>query len=238
MCSNDAFCMLARLRECCTHARRSSASAALAAAIASSACVGGVSVPAGDETVDATWSEAAGGDAPTPSDERMDPPMEPDGSDADDASAVPLCVRLRDPDRPVKILDLSTEVRNGYLLLVSGDCRLDGLFPTRSADLAAWSNRLYDWNLDLWGCSDRAPNGFALIPDGVGNLTSSDAALLVDDYLMTATRALRLSSKEAAEMKRQLDQLALGAITSQSEDHPFSACDADTNADAAPGDEP
>jgi hypothetical protein len=143
-----------------------------------------------------------------------------------EAGIVPLCLRLSDPDRPVKVLDMSADVRAGYLTLVANDCRLDGLFPSQSASLAAWSNRLYDWNLDLWGCTNRAVTGFAPVPSEISDLTSADAALLIDDYLVAVTPVLRLSATEAIQMRQDLAHLSIAAITRQSDEHPFSACDA------------
>src|SRR5258708_3472293 len=128
-------------------------------------------------------------------------------------AALRLCRRLSDPNFPVRVLDMSADVRNGYLRLVAGDCRLDGLFPVRSATLAAWSNHLYDWNLDLWGCTDRVATGFALVHAEVGDLTSADAALLIDDYLTTAASTLRLSPSEATRIRQDLVRLGMAAIT-------------------------
>jgi hypothetical protein len=148
-----------------------------------------------------------------------------------DAHHFPLCLRLSDPDRPVKVLDLSADVRNGYLTLVAGDCRVAGLLPGTSAAFADWSNRLYDWNLDFWGCTDHAPTGIALVPADVTGLTSADVALLIDDYLIAATSTLRLSSSEASDMRQNLVDLATD-VTSESDDHPVSVCGA---SDAATG---
>jgi hypothetical protein len=135
---------------------------------------------------------------------------------------------------------MSADVRNGYLRLVAGDCRLDGLFPARSATLAVWSNHLYDWNLDLWGCTDRSATGFALVPAEVTELTSADAALLIDDYLATAAVTLKLSPPEATWMRQELVRLGMAAITRQSDEHPYSACgprDAGDESDTEPADQ-
>ncbi len=159
-----------------------------------------------------------------------------EATDASDA-AVRLCVRLSDPNLPVKVLNMSADVRNGYLRLVAGDCRLDGLFPASSATLAVWSNHLYDWNLDLWGCTDRSARGFALVPAEVTDLTSADAALLIDDYLSSAAPTLRPSPSEATWMRQELARLGMAAITRQSDEHPYSACgtcDAGNESDTEP----
>jgi len=235
MCSNDAFRVLARLREGYTRSRRAS----VLIAVTTMACGERTDLVSNRQPSDDA-SDAEAVDAPSlaPDAVSFDASTQDDisnvGADAVDAPAPALCVRLGDPDRPVKVLDLSTEVRNGYLTLLSSDCRWDGLFPNRSAVLAEWSNRLYDWNLDVWGCTDRAPNGFALVPSDVVDLTSSDADLLIDLYIATATRALQLSSTEMTGMRRQLELLA-GSVARLSEEHPFSRCDASTDADAGEG---
>jgi hypothetical protein len=237
--------MLASLRQSYTQRRRRSA-ALLAAAI--TAAPSSVSCSDGDvvlpDSADASHPFDASDGAPaTLGDEAKDdatdeapdavmmndaPVGSPDSekNDAVEAGRVALCVRLSDPDRPVKVLDLSADVRTGYLTLVARDCTMDGLFPTRSATLAAWSNRLYDWNLDLWGCTDRAATGFALVHSEIVDLTSADAALLIDDYMLAATRVLKLSPSEATQVRQVLEQLGVAAVTRQSDDHPYARCDA------------
>src|SRR5262249_25140758 len=106
----------------------------------------------------------------------------------------------------------------------AGDCRVGGLLPDSSAGFADWSNRLYDWSLDFWGCTDHASTGLALVPTDDADLTSADAALLIDDYMTAATSTLRLSSSEATEMRQSVEDLAMGAITRRSGDHPLSTC--------------
>ena len=156
------------------------------------------------------------------------------GAEQSEPGRIPLCLRLRDPDRPVKVLDLSHDVRSDYLTFVATDCMERGLFAVPGASVVAWSNDLYDWNLDLWACTDHAATGFALVHSEVTDLTSADAAVLIDDYLEAATRVLRLSPPEATQMRQDLVRLGTAAITRQSDEHLFSECDAnDAAADAA-----
>ena len=231
MLSPYAFCMLTRLRQSYTRWQWTAGVAVIAAAINGASCSDASSSQLVDDAGDAPADEPPANDAPSydvPNDELAEDSPASDGSvnepmDSADA-AVRLCVRLSDPNFPVHVLNLSADVRNGYLRLVAGDCSLDGLFPTRSATLAVWSNRLYDWNLDLWGCTDRSVTGFALVPAEVTELTSADAALLIDDYLSTATTTLKLSRSEATWMRQELVRLGTAAITRQSDEHPYSAC--------------
>jgi hypothetical protein len=239
MRSKYAFCVLAPLRQTCT--RRQPQSAGLVAIfliVGGASCSAGQNVSTNDAASDAT--PAMDAPVPVPDSETADatPTFEAASPDSAEAARIPLCLRLSEPDRPAKVLNLSADVRTGYLTLVAGDCRMEGLFPTRSATLAAWSNRLYDWNLDLWGCTDRRATGFALVHDEIGDLTSADAALLIDDYLLAANRTLKLSRSEATEMRQDVALLGVAAITRQSDEHPFSgcsACDAGPEADPPPG---
>ncbi len=157
------------------------------------------------------------------------------GEEPTEAARIPLCLRLNDPNRPVKIYELSQDMVRGYLTLVATDCMMHGLFTART--LVDWSNQLYLFNVDLWGCRDggasevhawdaAAGSGFALIPSQVTELTSTDAAVLIDDYLKAATRVLRLSPPEVTHMRQDLVQLSMAAITRQSDERLFSECDA------------
>jgi hypothetical protein len=243
-----AFCMLARLHPSCTPRRKRSAWWLALAAVA--ACEAGTAIDASHaaerDASDATDAPTEARDADRDGDDDTPPAVvdaDNEGSAADasfdaaDARRFPLCLRLSDPDRPVKLLDYSADVRTGYLRLVAGDCQLANLFPATSAQLAAWSNHLYDWNLDLWECRDRAAAGFALVPSESVDLTSTDAALLIDDYLLVATQALRLSHSEAANMRDDLARLAGPAIHRQSDEHPFADCpDGAADAGAAEAD--
>jgi hypothetical protein len=176
-------------------------------------------MPDGAPTSDAPFFAPNGADADATA---ADGP----GPDHSETGGIPLCLRLRDPDRPVKVLDLSQDVRSGYLTFVAADCMVRGLFAVPSATVAAWSNRLYDWNLDVWACTDHAATGFALVHSEVTDLTSADAAVLIEDYLEAATRVLRLSPPEATQMRQDLVRLGMAAITRQSDERLFSECDA------------
>jgi len=143
-----------------------------------------------------------------------------------DAGRIPLCLRLQDPDRPAKVLQLSQDVRSDYLTLVAMDCTVSGLFATGSASLINWSNALYDGNLDLWACTDHEATGFFLIHAEVIGLTSADAAVLIDDYVKSATRILRLSPPEVTQIRQDFVRLGMTAITRQSDERLFSECDA------------
>jgi hypothetical protein len=186
--------------------------------------------PDGSQTADRTFSDSEDAGAFT----------SPDGlgADTNDASRIPLCLRLQDPDRPGKILQLSQDVRSDYLTLVAMDCMVRGLFATQSGTVVNWSNDLYDWNLDLWACTDHAATGFFLVHAEVTDLTSADAAVLIDDYLKAATQVLRLSPPEVTQLRQDLVRLGMTAITRQSDERLFSECDANdagTEADAADG---
>jgi hypothetical protein len=238
MHSKHAFGMLVSLRQSCTRWRRRAVGlVAIAPIVAEASCSAGENLPIGQgDATPATDAPLLVSDA-----ESVEATTEADASSADiaEAARIPLCLRLTDPDRPGRLLDLSADVRSGYLSLVAADCRVEGLFPTRSSTLAAWSNRLYDWNLDLWGCTDRPATGFALVHADIHDVTSADAALLIDDYLLATARSLRLSPSEATQMRQDLVALAEAAITRTSDEHPHSscsACDGAADPDATPRD--
>jgi hypothetical protein len=174
--------------------------------------------PDGSRTIDGYFSDTQDTDAFTSADGA--------GADASDAGRIPLCLRLQDPDRPARVLQLSQDVRSDYLTLIAMDCTVSGLFATESAALIKWSNDLYDGNLDLWACTDHAATGFFLVHAEVTELTSADAAMLIDDYLKAATRLLRLSPPEVAQIRQDLMLLGMTAITRQSDERLFSECDA------------
>jgi hypothetical protein len=185
----------------------------------------------GDETETATPDGAPGDATSLPLDGEDRDAITPDDTPVADRSEepqpIPLCLRLRDPERPVKVLELSQDVRSRYLTFVATDCMVSGLFAVPSATFAAWSNRLYDWNLDLWACTDHAATGFPLVHAEVDDLTSADEAALIDDYLEAATRVLRLSLPEATRMRQDLERLGMAAVTRQSDERLFSECDAE-----------
>src|SRR5262249_42654556 len=151
MRSKHAFRMLVPLRQ--SYTRRRVTSALVAAIVAPS-----VSCSESGEaaiTVDAATDAAATDDAPFAASDgfagdRLVPDAGDDlasGSTGDVASAdvveagrIPLCVRLIDPNRPVKVLNLSADVRTGYLTRVAQDCSLEALFPSLSSAFAEWSN--------------------------------------------------------------------------------------------------
>jgi hypothetical protein len=237
MRSKHAFGMLDSLRRSYTLRRVTSATftAVIASVTVVVSCAESFEVPAS-----ALSSPDADGAAP----ENDASPTTLDGSAGEGAAVLdgegveveaggfPLCLRLSDPNRPVKVLDLSADVRTGYLTLVARDCTLEGLLPARSATLATWSNQLYEWNLDLWGCTDHPATGFALVHAEVAELTSSDEALLIDDYLLATSRVLRLSASEAARLRRDVTRLAAATVVRTSDDHPFATCDAGDGGDA------
>ena len=124
------------------------------------------------------------------------------------------------------MLQFSQDVRSDYLTLVATDCMVRGLLAVQGATLIQWSNDLYRWNLDLWACTDHAATGFFLVHGEVNDLTSADAAVLIDDYLQAATQILRLSPPEATQIRQDLVRLGRTAITRQSDERLFSECDA------------
>jgi hypothetical protein len=233
--------------------KRSAGLASIAIAMAGVSCsdgtTGGPPAPDVEDAVtgkkgdaeDATPDGSETGDGPFLDSGDAGALTSPDGLGADtsDAGRIPLCLRLQDPDRPAKILQLSQDVRSDYLTLVAMDCMVRGLFAAPRGTLVNWSNDLYDWNLDLWACTDHAATGFFLVHAEVTDLTSADAAVLIDDYLKAATQVLRLSPPEVTQIRQDLVRLGMTAITRQSDERLFSECDqndAGTEADVA-GDE-
>jgi hypothetical protein len=114
-----------------------------------------------------------------------------------------ICVRL---DSPTK---LSFEVTKLYELKVYDDCRINwvsGLYLAID-ERVEFLNNLVAWNMALWGCSTPAPTDFRLIHVST-ELTTADAALLVNHYLDAAQQKLSMGAAEISEMRSALEKLS------------------------------
>lgn len=152
---------------------------------------------------------------------------------AADVPALALCLRLDDPQNPNRIFQLSQAVDDQYLVLISGDCRVGNALhpPGGTPALAAWRNDLYSWNLDLWGCKDKIAAGFGLVSTAFQGVTFADAAQLIELYLNASTKVLELTSAEAADLRRDLEQLAKSVVLSESTSYSLSSCVSDASAE-------
>jgi hypothetical protein len=70
-------------------------------------------------------------------------------------------------------------------------------------------------------------------------LTSADAALLIELYIKATKEIIELTPSEVAQLRQDLAALAAKAVTRQSADYTFSACgalEAGPDGDSASGD--
>ncbi|HKQ71708.1 MAG TPA: hypothetical protein VJT73_20335 [Polyangiaceae bacterium] len=179
--------------------------------------------------------------------DRFDAPisLSPDGYgvDARDGSAldvaaerVVVCARVDDPLRPSHIRELTNAVSITYLDLVETDCTVTNLLPSSRAAIVDWLNAIDVWTWGLWECPESTtPATFVLVHDQVTDLTSADAAHLIDIYLKASSRVVALTAKETAYLRQTLERFAASAVKWQSNDHIFSAC-RDGGTDAKPFD--
>ena len=116
-----------------------------------------------------------------------------------DTSAEPLqlCLRLDDPTRPGILTELTNSVRKEYFRLLYLDCDV-GLAVRPSTIVPEFANDLIDWNFDFWGCRQSPTTKFGLVRKGTRELTSADAARLIDHYLEAATLVLSPECTRAA----------------------------------------
>jgi hypothetical protein len=158
-----------------------------------------------------------------------------DGGEADvvDASAPLLCVRLYDPAHPNQHTVLAEQVDKEYVQRVYRDCDVAKMARTELDTIFEFFNDLLFFSLDLWGCTLHQPNEFGLKRSIVTDLTSADAARLIDHYIGAATTILRLDMREAAQMRQDLTKLAALAITRQSDEFALSMCVSDAGGEEA-----
>jgi hypothetical protein len=118
-----------------------------------------------------------------------------------------------------------------YLQFVSDDCRVAKLISSNS-EIFAFENDLLVYNLDLWGCRNRNVNRFGLIHASVTDLTSADAARLIDNYIAAATLVLELNAREATQVRQDLAQQSATAITRSGDDYALSTCTAEAGVES------
>lgn len=182
-------------------------------------------------------------DAPLDRADRSDQPSDAAKSDAsrpdvkapDVVAEVPelaLCLRLMDPQNSNHVLQLSQAVGDQYLLLVKADCRVSEVRhpPGGVTEFGVWRDALYAYSADLWGCTARAPMGFALVSTELPSISPTDAAQLIELYLTAATQLLALTSREATVLRKDLQRLAGPVVTSESAGFTFSSCSDDAGA--------
>jgi hypothetical protein len=151
--------------------------------------------------------------------------------DVVDAARPSLCQRLVDPMRPNDITVLAESVDKEYVLRVYRDCNVSKMARTEMDSLFEFYNDLLEFSLALWGCTKDAPTQFGLRRAGFLELTSADAARLIDYYVGAATSLLQLDTNEASRMRADLTRLAGPAITRQAEDFALSMCAGDAGID-------
>jgi hypothetical protein len=156
------------------------------------------------------------------------------GDVAPDSTELALCLRLMDSQDKLKVLTLSKSVDDQYLLLIQDDCRVfKALYPPGGAPaLATWRNLLYAYNQDLWGCSDKPPSGFALVSPAISGISPADTTLLIELYLKAATEVLALSSREIADLRRDLQRLAGPLLADGSTSFTLSSCPMEAGVEA------
>jgi hypothetical protein len=160
-------------------------------------------------------------------------------ADASDAGRSILCVRLSDPTRPNAITMLAEQVDKEYVTRVYRDCNVARMAREDLDTIFQFYNDLLIFSLDLWGCTQRQVSTFGILrPISVTELTSADAARLIDHYVGAATTILRLDIAEAAQMRQDLTRLGQTAITRTSPEFALSTCGVDggtEGGDAAEG---
>jgi hypothetical protein len=176
------------------------------------------------------------GDATT----RPDAPRDGSGPDGDaasegDAGRTVLCVRLFDPARPNSASMLAEQVEVDYFARLNHDCDVAKLQKTQLDTFFNFQNDLILYQLDLWGCTQQAAEGFGISRPEFPNLTSADVARLIDHYVAAATKVLMLSAAEAAQIRSDITVFGAAAITRQSDEFSLSMCLPEAGADA-PGD--
>ncbi len=167
----------------------------------------------------------------------VDAPALEAGSDVADAARTILCVRLYDPMRPNGITQLSEQVNKEYVTRVYRDCNVSKMARTDLDTIFEFYNDLLPFSLDLWGCTMHNAMGFGLVRANINitDLTSADAARLVEHYVAAATSVLRLDATEATQMRLDLTRLSALGITRQSDEFALSMCTADAGADGEGG---
>lgn len=131
----------------------------------------------------------------------------------------PLCTRLADS------VSLSKRVGLAYRQAVYSDCRVAMLIDQLSAtELPRFAQRLFEFNLALWGCSAAPPLEYTL-GHGAAHLTSADAEQLTLHYLNACSSYLQLGELEVQELKSQLDRLSESAIVERTSSFSLSLCD-------------
>lgn len=154
-----------------------------------------------------------------------------DASSDEVAPGATLCVRVDDLQHPDVLNQLTVNVTRQYLRLAGSDCDVAKVIPSND-ETYLFANQLLEFNLALWGCAGHPPpTSFDLIPTSVVELTSADAARLVDHYIEAATIVLELSPREEARLRQDLLQLSDLAGAIESSDHLLSRCGDDAGSD-------
>jgi hypothetical protein len=177
----------------------------------------------------------ADGDAATGLDARHDGGgggQDGDAASEGDAGRTVLCVRLFDPMRPNSANMLSEQVLNDYVGRLYQDCNVSKLVKAQLDTFFNFQNDMILYQLDLWGCSQQPASGFGITRPEFPGLTSADVARLIDDYMESATKVLKLSAMEAAQMRGDLTGFGAAAITRQSDEFSLSTCVPEGGADA------
>jgi hypothetical protein len=166
-----------------------------------------------------------------------DAPEAPDVPDADASStSPPLCVRLDDPRLPAKTAELSLLVQRAYVRAVYLDCDVAEMIATDEDTLSDFENALVAWNLQFWGCNGQTTTTLGIVRAGFDEITSTDAARLVDHYVEAATGLLSMSSSEQLSMRDALAHLVAMADVRPSDQFSLSRCNALDASDEMAGD--
>jgi hypothetical protein len=204
----------------------------------------GACSPAEDPVVVHARSEDGGADSET----RPDASEAEDGSQDADATpdfspvesrpsqenvekAIPLCVRLRDPNTDL-LLKLSYRLSTVFVGEVLYDCKVAKITQPCAYKLV---DTLTTYNLHLWGC-ECPPTRFGLVPAWVDAVGFADVQNLVTRYMALAKVGLDLSPSEEKDMRDNLLRLSEALLTDSAEST-LSTCELDAGGPNPPGSE-
>ncbi|HET9957572.1 MAG TPA: hypothetical protein VFQ61_23910, partial [Polyangiaceae bacterium] len=131
-------------------------------------------------------------------------------------AALQICKRLDN------VTMLSANVTKQFMGRILDDCAIGLLYEEYFSAPSLLANRILQWNLPLWGCTEAATS-FDLAPDSA-QLSRGDATRLIEHYLASAKPILDLGSTEQRDLKGMLEYLANKRIVDQS-DQPSRPCD-------------
>jgi hypothetical protein len=148
-------------------------------------------------------------------------PVESRPSAADVEKAIPLCVRLRDPNTDL-LFKLSDRLSAIFVGEVAGDCKVAKITQSCARKLIT---AVTSFNLHLWGC-ECPPTRFGLVPAWVETVSFADVQNLVSHYMDLVKVGLDLSPSEEKAMRDNLLWLSEPLLTDSAEST-LSICELD-----------